>query len=272
MDLKEFLSQDLKTFKKKLNEELYFVLNTRNEFQDTIIHYITWYSLKEVKYILPFLKSNSQSLFFKKSNYGYTFIYPLFQHRNSLNKIKYVLNFCKSNFPSLFFSKDIYGITCLNYLIIRKQKLYIIKYVLNFFNLNYPSLFLEKNDFAGSIINYLFDWKVPFRRLKYVLKFFKTHFPTMLLEKAIDDNNPLTITRRKDLIQLKYIYNFYMRNFPFSFLEKNINGTLLQYRFNFENHNLISKEHAYKFCKYNFPEISLSTNNFILPLMMEIQN
>jgi len=44
------------------------------------------------------------------------------------------------------------------------------------------------------------------------------------------------------------------------------------YHLTFVYHCIRQKGYCLKFYKYNFPEISESTNNFILPLLMEVQN
>jgi len=73
------------------------------------------------------------------------------------------------------------------------------------------------------------------------------------------------------LCKLKYIFKFCIRNLPFVFLDKDTFDYFVDYHDEYYE-TIIENTYILDFYKYNFPEVSYSTNNFILPLTMEIEN
>jgi len=84
------------------------------------------------------------------------------------------------------------------------------------------------------------------------------------------------------LSKLKYIFKFCIRNLPFVLLDKGTFDYFVNYCSSpdtvfiyYSNKNLYCVYgiiYILNYFKYNFPEMSRKTNNFILPLLMEIQN
>jgi len=127
---------------------------------------------------------------------------------------------------------EYFGHTILHELLYGCHHLKTIKYILKFYILNCKSLFLEKCNNRSTILHLL----------------------------PCNNNNPA----------VNYILKFFILNFPYLFLEKNNCGSTI-YSINVYHKHEPSAVIS-KFLSCNFPEISLITNNFILPLMMEMQN
>jgi len=121
--------------------------------------------------------------------------------------------------------------------------------------------------------------------LKYLLKFCKINFPEIFLEGhtilSLLCSNAIMFPLIKPVA--KYILNFSIKNVPYSFLEKwteedfDHNDEIVYRKYDLYSYtggNDVTSFNYYilKFLDYNFPEISFKTKNFILPLLMEIQN
>jgi len=176
----------------------------------------------------------------EKDEDGYILLQCLFYYTNSLDVVKYVFKMYKLHFPELFSKKDNFGRTIIDKLFFYNnyKSLPIIKYALNFFKKHYHNLFIEKYNEREKILYYSYSFL----------------------------NCILTNSRQ---LSLKYVFNFYMRNFPSFFLI--LKAFIIDYS-SFSLNYIILYEIISTFYKYNFPEKSVNTNNFILPLMMEIQN
>jgi len=140
--------------------------------------------------------------------------------------------------------KDESGNNILNYLV-SQDSLPVIKYVFKFCILNCRSLFLEKNNRGVTILDYLFSYDGYGRIVYYSVS--------------------------KVLSKIKYVLKFYTLNFPFFILKIHYNGRTVKGLL-ICNDFLPRLICLMKFYSFNFPEMSNRTNNFILPLMMEIQN
>jgi len=204
----------------------------------------------------------------------------LFHYNCNLDVFKYFFYFCKKHRPNLFLEKDDYQNTFLQCLTNADVNEDVVKFVLKFCRKHYPTLFLEKNIEGTTFLEYVeFDLedkyrikflKINFYKIKYIFKFCKKHYPELFLEKEI--LNKLTdFYRSQSLISTKYVFKFYIKNFPFLFIYFkpillpiwwHTNLIVVQAYCNYIN----------KFLTQNFPERSNITNNFIVPLMMEIQN
>jgi len=168
----------------------------------------------------------------KQKHHGNTILDYLVED-NSLSKVKYIFEFCNYKCPFLFLEKNNGGRTFLHYLIYCNNFLHIIKYLFKFSKCRFPSLFLEKDNFGYTILHYLnFE---TFCNAKIILKFCILHYPYLFLEK-----------------------NMYGNTFFSGLFYRNSFSSKVKYIINF--------------CSLNYPEISRTTNNFILPLFMEIQN
>jgi len=142
-------------------------------------------------------------------------------------------------------------------------------------NVNHLKL---KDSLGRNVLQFLLFFRIELKTTKRVFRFCKKHNPKLFLQKDKAGNSLLDyllciLNYKKDII--KYILNFCILHFPFLFLEKKGNdghtffSIIARYKgtLNITNFMVI-----YNFAYQNFPEISNSTNNFILPLMMEIQN
>jgi len=175
--------------------------------------------------------------------------------------------------------KNKYGDNILHNLIHYNISLPKIKYIFEFCNLHCKSLLLEKNDDGQTFLEFLNNYKINHLNVvKYILEFYSLNFPFIFLEK---DNYRSTfeyLLYSPSLSEVKFILKFYILNFPFVFLEKNEHGVNVFYKLSFRDSCYLKYwdpcvvKHSSKFCVLNFPEISKRTNNFILPLLMEIQN
>jgi len=99
------------------------------------------------------------------------------------------------------------------------------------------------------------------------LNFYKNNFPNAFFIKerygfTFFDGIGLNSSKLTE----KYLLKFLISYFPFLFLEKKFNK-----RFKNMGSSCAGRNTLF-FCTFNFPEISNRTNNFILPLIMEIQN
>jgi len=68
--------------------------------------------------------------------------------------------------------------------------------------------------------------------------------------------------------KVKYIFMFYMNNHPYEFLKINSDHLIPAETIKM----FYIQQYKLKFFDFNFPEISKRTNNFIFPLLIEIQN
>jgi len=124
----------------------------------------------------------------------------------------------------------------------------------------------HKDKYGNTILNYLFWYNSSLEKIKYVFVYCCKNYPSLVLEK---NNYGYTILHylfwyNSSLEKIKYVFVYCCKNYPSLVLEKNNYGyTILQY---------LRTKKDFNFLKYNFPELSIDTNNFILPLMMEIQN
>jgi len=115
-----------------------------------------------------------------------------------------------------------------------------------------------------------------FEFLKKDLQFFKKNLVKEILKQK-DVNRyifvyDLIFHTFHDIHRTKYYLKICAMNFPYLFLEKEYEYSIifsyLIYIYSF----VPQAKYRLKFCNLNFPEISRKTNNFILPLMMDIQN
>jgi len=125
----------------------------------------------------------------------------------------------------------------------------------------------RKNNCGDTILHYLF-WFLSnpsLEKIKYTLKYCCKKYPSLFLEKNNYESTILhnLFYNNHSLETIKYVFDYCIKNYPYLFLEKNIDGDTILYNLG---------KNGLKFLKYNFPEISENTNNFILPLMIEIQN
>jgi len=126
----------------------------------------------------------------------------------------------------------------------------------------------QKGYFNNTILHYLTDYhhyNFSFSTIKHVLKFCIINRPSLFFEKNLKGYNAFDIILRLEYVSRisKTILKISTLHYPY-FIFKIFNYSRVIHR----NHFLYEK----KFCLLNFPEISIRTNNFILPLMMEIQN
>jgi len=178
------------------------------------------------------------------------------------------LSVIKKELNLYILKRDKYGDSILYDLIFYNISLPKIKYIFKFCNLHCKSLFLEKNNY-GSTFRRLVCY--PYSHLvKYILKFYSLNFPFIFLEKDIHGSIIRYLLRYPYFYVAKFAFKFYILNFPFLFLEKDKRGNNVFYDLSLAGFCVV--KYSSKFCYLNFPEISLSTNNFILPLLMEIQN
>jgi len=205
-----------------------------------------------------------------RSKYGKTILHELFSYSSTLPEIKYIFNFCKNNLPSLFLEKDHEEYdTILTYMLIKDIALSKVKYVFKFCTLNFPTLFLKVNRYQDTVLHELFYH--PLSMVKYGLNFFKKNHPILFLTK----NRKYEIFLEclfdlySDLPKIEYAIKFLIKHFPFLFLQKHVKNIRLHLMYEKYDCEVL---YLYKFYKYNFPEKSKRKNNFILPLMMEIQN
>jgi len=184
----------------------------------------------------------------------------------SLSKIKFIFEYCYLNQKSLFLEKD--ENTILH--IVSTYEFAKIKYVFDFCEVKIPSLILEKNDVAATFLHCLFGSNSSKKAIKYGLKICKK-YPSLILEKTNFGDTIFSIINSKlcSLTIAKYHFKFFIYRCPFLFLEDLNEEIMSSYYMKFD---YPVNRYIVKFCSYNFPEISLRTNNFILPLLMEIQN
>jgi len=114
------------------------------------------------------------------------------------------------------------------------------------------------------------------KTIKLIFKFYKKKIPSLFLQKDKDGDSLLpryllfsTSDFTKDIF--KYILKFWILYFPSLFTEK-INVSKCHLNPKSQRFVCISRKYLINFFKYNFPETSKNTNNFILPLLMDIQN
>jgi len=136
-----------------------------------------------------------------------------------------------------------------------------VKYVFKFLKNNCPSIFLE-DEKGKSVLDYLMHKNyLDIEIIKYVYGFCRKYYPSLFLEKY----NMYTLIMRPEPLG-RYYFKFLIKHYPYIMIKKHRIVT---------EHNLyynITFYYSYDFYHYDFPEVSGSTNNFILPLMMEIQN
>jgi len=273
MDFKKFLRQDLSVIKDKLTLE---ILKQKTSSGETILYELFHSELPVVKYFFEFCKEHSHESLLEKNNIWETILHRLVEYSISLPTVKYVFKFYKENYPNYFLEKTFESETILHYLTKFNTSLSVVKYVFKFYKENYPNYFLEK-DFLGTSILYSV-FRIHAKCLpviKYVFNFHKKHFPSLFLEKTnFAGNNILhsmSLSCEISPLSINFIINFLIKFYPYLFLIEDRRGRnilrFLSCRYDFHS---ISKEIA--ILVYNFPEISRYTNNFILPLLIEIQN
>jgi len=150
------------------------------------------------------------------------------------------------------------------------EKINKVKYIFEFCKENLPALFLEKDNSKSTFLHNVFLWP-RLKVLKYIFKFCLTHFPTLFLEKNVENISLFGYSYHIDIYNLKYVLKFFIRNFPFLFFEKDDLGHTL-FNCSIDCENIPNRHWIFNFYTLNFPECSIKTNNFILPLMMEMQN
>jgi len=216
-------------------------------------------------------------------------IHDLLTYSKSLPVIKYVFNFILINWPCFFFERSGSGQTILSTLVVvtyNGKHLEIIKYVLSFCKKNFETIFFQKDkiftwgEYSHKIIEKTFLHNLcysPMNTVKYVLNFCAKNYNSLFLEDVRKRRICIpSITSFSD-DTAKYTLKFFIIRRPFMFLYKN-NSLSSQNTFNsivsyYTKRNETSRgKNIIKFCTLNFPEISIKTNNFILPLMLEIQN
>jgi len=147
-----------------------------------------------------------------------------------------------------------------------------------------------KKEYRGFNILAFYDFCKDLLILKYLLKFCKINFPEIFLKSYYTILSVFcshAYKRPVETPKAKYILKFSIQNFPYSFLKKyyeqdivdifefDHNGYVIYRKINIYlytggNREKVINRYVLEFLDYNFPEISLRTNNFILPLMMEI--
>jgi len=187
--------------------------------------------------------------------------------KKNLNFVKEVL------YVDLLKEKDKYGNIILHNLFYYTNSLDVVKYVFKMYKLHFPELFLKKDYKGPLVINNLLFYNNSLSTLIYVLNFFKKHYPILFFKKQIRNNsfnyNRMFHTTHDPKKFLKCFLKFYIINFPFLSLNLRFSRNLMT---NIPSGYDILKKNINLFYKYNFPEKSRFTNNFILPLIMEIQN
>jgi len=148
------------------------------------------------------------------------------------------------------------------------QDLSVIKKELNL------DILKKKDDEDESIILHeLFWYRSSLPKVKYIFRFCKKHYPSLFFEKNDLNKKYLVVSlyfHPRYLCVIKYVLKFSILNFPYLFLEKDEYGHTCYDCF--DPDTLSIEKYVLKFFSLNFPEISYSTNNFILPLTIEIQN
>jgi len=165
-------------------------------------------------------------------------------------------------------------------LITKKNPLRMIKLNFEYFLKNYPKM-IYLDDFFISISSIITDenYDIKFCTRKYVINFLIKNFHDLLLE----DENIIDFFTPGDFHSFrynKYILKYAIRLYPYWFLLKYFLIITSNYRCCYDdgcgrNRYNFKKNSKYipNFFSYNFPElITDSTNNFILPLLIEIQN
>jgi len=116
----------------------------------------------------------------------------------------------------------------------------------------------------------------PLEKVKYVFKFCKKHHPILFLEDGVNQNTFLNYLYyyNFDYLDLtKYVFKFCIQNFPSLFSRKNEDGYIIFSPLRYYDASVGGiPKYMVDFTTLNFPEHSRITNNFIFPLMMEIQN
>jgi len=149
------------------------------------------------------------------------------------------------------------------------QDLSVIKQELN------VDFLKQKDDNGYTIIVDLFYYSNSLKLVKYVFKFCKIYQKTLFLEKSNFNNtilNHLFSCSHDSVSVTKYVFKFCILNCPYLFLQKNFIGKIFLSILIYSRYITPKIKYGLKFSSLNFPEISIHTNNFILPLMMEIQN
>jgi len=129
-------------------------------------------------------------------------------------------------------------------------------------------LIKQKDDYGNILLHYVNgdDFAAPGSPIiKYILKFYKRNNPSLVFLKNNDGHT--IINWIPPYHSIKFVYKFCILYFPYVLLELR----LTPFEYNFFGH-LIHIKYVINYLKYNFPEMSRRTNNFILPLLMEIQN
>jgi len=138
------------------------------------------------------------------------------------------------------------------------QDLSIIKKELN------VDILKRKDDIGNTILHYLFCYTRSLHITKYVIKYCCKKYPSLILEKNGLGRTILHyLFYYNSLEKIKYVLKYCCKKYPSLCLKKDKDGKTIIYSLG---------PNGPKFLKYNFPEISIHTNNFILPLTMEIQN
>jgi len=162
--------------------------------------------------------------------------------------------------------------------LIETNKLFLIKYNFEFLIKIHPGYFLD-TDNNGKIFDPLFlsKRKLKFNVFKYVIDFYGENFPIIFSSPLLINNFMMNYLKVINLRSIKYFLKFLTKSCPCVFLLKILKYLLAFFFKNRHNFSVLgaltpSIKYFFKFIDCNFPEISNSTNNFILPLMMEIQN
>jgi len=168
--------------------------------------------------------------------------------------------------------KNIHGETILHHLIRYDHPLPVIKLNFEYYLKHCPGIFYEESrNFNTLFIEAFHDYGhygCDFRTLKYIIEFYKKNFPEEFMCMS-----PLTHSiSYLSLRYIKYLFKIYIKTCPYSFIkDKKYFKEFKHDHFSIIHESEIIKC-VLKFLNYNYPEIVDSTNNFILPLMMEIQN